>query len=280
MVGHAGPVLHKRPERARRECIGIPGSGRARVFELGERPDGRRVVPVCRLYLGGARRWRQHEHTRVPVGARPRRVLAATSFIIDTVTGALLESDVFSTARFSGPHRRPARPSVDVEHRAARLGHLSGLGHSMIGETELQANGGRRVIAAEAVMFRIACRQHGRQTPRAGDIAGMSDLYPDGNLSENFEACRVASPERQRRVWRTRCRLQFSQWGDDREFLVGHRGSFSIAGLSQALTWFVSNPSTSGLTVFRGQRTHGRGLPGDVARSTGRGSTGRRQRRD
>jgi carboxypeptidase family protein/matrixin len=118
------------------------------------------------------------------------RVLAATSFIVDNVSGALLESDIFFNSAFlwstsaSGTAGR-----VDVESIALHeIGHLSGLGHSMIGETELQANGGRRVIAAEAVMFPIAYAAGSvtARTPRADDIAGMSDLYPDGAFSDSF----------------------------------------------------------------------------------------------
>ena len=59
------------------------------------------------------------------------------------------------------------------------LGHLLGLGHSALGETELRAGGGRRVIASAAVMFPIAFSAgsiEGR-TLRADDVAGVSDLY-------------------------------------------------------------------------------------------------------
>jgi hypothetical protein len=57
---------------------------------------------------------------------------------------------------------------------------LSGLGHSALGETEMIASG-RRVIAAESVMFPIAFGPGvvSNRTLRADDIAGISDLYPD-----------------------------------------------------------------------------------------------------
>jgi hypothetical protein len=66
------------------------------------------------------------------------------------------------------------------------IGHLSGLGHSALGETELRSDGGRRVIAAEAVMFPIAYPSGSvsARTLRADDIAGISDLYPDGGLDD------------------------------------------------------------------------------------------------
>jgi hypothetical protein len=64
------------------------------------------------------------------------------------------------------------------------IGHLQGLGHSALGETELRPGGGRRVIAAGAVMFPIAFSAgniEGR-TLRPDDIAGISDIYPDADF--------------------------------------------------------------------------------------------------
>ena len=60
------------------------------------------------------------------------------------------------------------------------LGHLLGLGHSAIGETERNACGSRRVIGSGAVMFPIA-HSSGATADRmlqADDIAGIADLYP------------------------------------------------------------------------------------------------------
>jgi len=110
------------------------------------------------------------------------RVLGATSFLIDTTTGAILEADVFFNARFAwsvAPQGQPGR--VDLESVALHeLGHLLGLGHSAMGETERTATGGRRVIASGAVMFPIAMAA-GAIADRVllpDDIAGVSDLYP------------------------------------------------------------------------------------------------------
>jgi len=66
----------------------------------------------------------------------------------------------------------------DVESIALHeIGHLHGLGHSALGETELNA-GGRRVIGAEAIMFPIAFSAGSlNRAPRADDIAGISDIY-------------------------------------------------------------------------------------------------------
>ena len=107
------------------------------------------------------------------------RVLGSTSFTVDTVTGEVLEADIFLNSSFSwsvSPSGEPGRQ--DVESIALHeIGHLHGLGHSMLGETEL-IGGGRRVIGAEAVMFPIAFTSGTvNRTLRADDIAGISDIY-------------------------------------------------------------------------------------------------------
>ena len=114
------------------------------------------------------------------------RVLAATSFLIDTTDGQILESDIFFNAAFpwsvagSGESGRFDLESIALHE----VGHLLGLGHSAIGETEVRP-GGRRVLAAEAVMFPIAFSAgttEGR-TLKADDIAGLSDIYPTSEFT-------------------------------------------------------------------------------------------------
>lgn len=107
------------------------------------------------------------------------RVLGSTSFTVDDVTGEILEADIFLNSTFSwsvSPAGEAARQ--DVESIALHeIGHLHGLGHSMLGETEL-FGGGRRVLGAESVMFPIAFSAGSlNRTLRADDIAGISDIY-------------------------------------------------------------------------------------------------------
>jgi hypothetical protein len=110
------------------------------------------------------------------------RTLGATSFLIDTLSGEIVEAEIFLNASFQWsvtPNGTPDR--FDVESIALHeIGHLLGLGHSALGETELR-NGGRRVIAAESVMFPVAFSSGSTQgrTLKADDIAGISDTYPN-----------------------------------------------------------------------------------------------------
>ena len=108
------------------------------------------------------------------------RTLGATSFLVDTLSGEIVEAEIYLNSFFpwsiaaAGESNRFDLESI-VLHE---VGHLLGLGHSALGETELRP-GGRTVLSAEAVMFPIAFPAGSivGRTLRADDIAGISDIY-------------------------------------------------------------------------------------------------------
>ncbi|HET7695872.1 MAG TPA: matrixin family metalloprotease [Vicinamibacterales bacterium] len=113
--------------------------------------------------------------------ARPDldRVLGSTSFTVDSVSGEIVESDIFFNSLFAWSAASGGEPGrQDIESIVLHeVGHMLGLGHSMLGETELIGTG-RRVISAEAVMFPIAFSAGVvNRAPRADDMAGIADIY-------------------------------------------------------------------------------------------------------
>jgi hypothetical protein len=122
------------------------------------------------------------------------RVLGATGFVVDTVTGEIVESDVFFNSAFPWSTSASGDPArFDLQSVATHeIGHFIGLAHSALGETEVRPEGGRRVLATGAVMFPIS---FGRGVTldrelQPDDIAGVSDLYPDGSFRKDTGVAR------------------------------------------------------------------------------------------
>ena len=125
--------------------------------------------------------------TTVGFVARPDldRVLGSTAFIVDLVTGEIVEAGVFFNGAFPWSVAAAGEAGkYDFQSIALHeIGHLGGLGHSALGETDL-SGAGRHVIAAEAVMFPVAYapgNTAGREL-KPDDIAGISDLYPSASF--------------------------------------------------------------------------------------------------
>jgi hypothetical protein len=163
-------------------------------------------------------------------------VLASTSFTIDTVTGELLESDIFFNASFDWFTSTAGVPGrFDLEAIALHeIGHMSGLGHSAIGETEVTA-GGRRVLSTGAVMFPIAfpAGNASNRTLHADDIAGISDLYPDGDFSSNTGSLSGRVTKNGNGTFGAHVVATNPATGDlVGNFALDQNGRFSIAGLA------------------------------------------------
>ena len=163
------------------------------------------------------------------------RVLASTSFLVDNVTGALLESDIFFNSAFSWSVAKDGeRAKWDIESIALHeIGHFSGLGHSAIGETELMG-GSRRVLSTGAVMFPIALGAgdiSGRHLD-ADDIAGISDLYPDNQFNRTTGSISGRVTKSGRGVFGAHV-VAFDPGNGDQiaNFTLTPDGQFSIAGL-------------------------------------------------
>jgi hypothetical protein len=164
------------------------------------------------------------------------RVLAATSFLVDSSTGALVESDIFFNSAFAwsvAPAGEANR--FDLESIALHeIGHLSGLAHSALGETELREGGGRRVLGAEAVMFPIAfaAGSVAARTLKADDIAGISDVYPDGDFAQLGSISGQVTKDGQPIFGAHVVAFDVASGSMIGGFTLNAQGQFSIAGVS------------------------------------------------
>jgi hypothetical protein len=121
--------------------------------------------------------------TVIGFSARPSldRTLGATSFEFDSQTGRFIGADIFINSIFSWSVAANGEASrFDLESIIVHeVGHLLGLGHSALGETEPRTGGGRTVLGKRAVMFPIAYPPGSTidRTIEADDIAGITDIY-------------------------------------------------------------------------------------------------------
>jgi hypothetical protein len=106
--------------------------------------------------------------------------LGATTFSVDAISGELLEADVFLNTAFNWSTSAGEASRFDVQAIVLHeIGHLLGLGHSALGETELLANDRRRVLGKGAVMFPLAfpAGSVADRTPQRDDLSGLFDIY-------------------------------------------------------------------------------------------------------
>ncbi len=188
-------------------------------------------------------------------------VLGSTSWMIDDVTGEIVESDIFFNSVIPWSVSAAGETNrFDLQSIATHeIGHLWGLGHSALGETE-QVSGGHRVIAKAAVMFPIAFSPANikDRTLQPDDIAGISDLYPAGGFNTQTGSVTGTVTKNGQGVFGAHV-VAFSPTSGT---LVGNftqdsNGSFTISGLTPGpvilrvepvddadLDSFFDNPST------------------------------------
>jgi hypothetical protein len=164
------------------------------------------------------------------------RVLGATTFVVNTTSGEIVESDIFFNSAFPWSTAQGGESGrYDLQSIALHeIGHFQGLGHSALGETELRAGGGRRVLASGAVMFPIAFSAGNieERTLRPDDIAGISDIYPEGDFRTRTGSIGGKVTKNGQGVYGAHVVAFNLQTGDMiGNFSLDANGTFAIAGL-------------------------------------------------
>jgi hypothetical protein len=164
------------------------------------------------------------------------RVLGATGFVIDVLTGEIVESDIFFNTTFNWSVAAAGDAGrFDLESVALHeIGHFIGLGHSALGETEVRPTGGRRVLASSAVMFPISfgAGNIADRELQPDDIAGVSDIYPADNHRARTGAARGRVSKNGAAVFGAHVVAFNPETGDlVGGFSVNENGEFEITGL-------------------------------------------------
>ena len=163
------------------------------------------------------------------------RTLGQTSWVIDDNTGQIIASDIFLNSIFQwsvAPNGEANRFDVEsvIVHE---LGHLLGLGHSMLGETDLQGTS-RTVRGKRAVMFPIAYPMGSivDRSLQADDVAGITDIYGDSTAGAELGAIQGRVTLNNSGVYGAHV-LAFNPATGDMVsgYTLTQNGSFVIAGL-------------------------------------------------
>jgi hypothetical protein len=113
-------------------------------------------------------------------------LLGLTLSTFDTVTGEIVDADIFfNSAELWSVAEAGEEGRFDLESVAVHeAGHLFGLDHSALGFFE-EREGDMRLAGAEAIMFPFAfdAGNIAQRTLRPDDVAGVSTIYPDGNVT-------------------------------------------------------------------------------------------------
>lgn len=165
------------------------------------------------------------------------RTLGATTFNVDDTTGQILESDIFLNSAFPWSVAASGEPGrYDATSIATHeIGHLLGLGHSALGETELRATGGRRVLGKQAIMFPIAfpAGNVSDRTPKPDDAAGIGELYASSDFNRRFGQITGRVTLNGRGLFGAHVTVFDTSTGDlVSGFCLNDQGAFTIGGLA------------------------------------------------